>query len=62
MSATDNPLLDNSDRIDDYTVAHLGEAAIRIEQALDAQYIRNLNDIRIRVSMPQFRFGEQDDN
>jgi len=55
-------LLDVSDRIDDYTVAHLSEAAVRIEQALDAQYIRNLDDIRIRVSMPSFFFGEQDDN
>ncbi len=55
-------VLDASDRIDDYTVAHLSEAAVRIEQALDAQYIRNLDDIRIRVSMPRGIFGESLDN
>ncbi len=46
-------------RIDPYSLAHLSDAQTRIEQALDAQYIRNLDDIRIRFSMPRF-FGEPD--
>jgi hypothetical protein len=45
-------------RIDAYTVAHLGEAKVRIEQALEAQYIRNLNDIRVRFQGPIYLMGE----
>ena len=32
-------------RLDPYTVAHLSEATVRIEKALDAQYIYNAADI-----------------
>ena len=30
------------------------EARVRIEQALDAQYIRNLDDINVRLQLPTF--------
>ncbi|MDY7108381.1 MAG: zinc-dependent metalloprotease [Planctomycetota bacterium] len=36
---------DGAGRIDPYTVAHLSEAEVRIEKALDAQYIYNTDDI-----------------
>ena len=62
LQAQIEDVLDESDRIDDYTVAHLAEANVRIEQALGAQYIRNLGDIRIRLNLPRFMFGEQDGN
>ena len=52
----------DSDRIDEYTVAHLSEAKVRIGQALDAQLTRNLDDIRIRLTLPTFMFGEQGEN
>ncbi len=45
---------DGASRIDPYTEAHLGEAKIRIDQALDAQYIYNLDDIRVRLDIPFF--------
>ena len=38
-------------------MAHLGEAKSRIEEALDAQFIRNLGDINLRVA-PQRVFGQ----
>jgi hypothetical protein len=44
-------------RIDAYSVAHLSEAQVRITQALEAQYIRNLDDIRVRLQLPAL-FGE----
>ncbi len=59
LKAKIEDVLADADRIDDYTVAHLGEANVRIGQALDAQYIRNLDDIRIRLTRPRYMFGEQ---
>jgi len=59
LQAKIEDVLADSERIDDYTVAHLSEAKVRIGQALDAQYIRNLDDIRIRLTLPRFMFGEQ---
>jgi hypothetical protein len=53
-------LEESEGRIDAYSVAHLGEAKVRIEQTLEAQYIRNLNDIRVRLDLPIF-FGEPDE-
>jgi hypothetical protein len=47
----------NTDRIDPYTLAHLSEAKVRIEKALDADYIYNLDSIRIGGGMPMF-FGQ----
>ncbi|MCZ6837444.1 MAG: zinc-dependent metalloprotease [Planctomycetota bacterium] len=35
----------NSSRLDTYTMAHLSEASVRIEKALDAQYIYNADDV-----------------
>jgi hypothetical protein len=45
-------------RIDAYSLAHLGESKVLIDQALEAQYIRNLDDIRIQMQMPTIMFGE----
>jgi hypothetical protein len=50
--------IENKNRLDRYTLAHLVDAQQRIQQALDAQYIANLNDIRVNISMPAL-FGEQ---
>ncbi len=49
--------LEHADRLDAYSVAHLAEAKIRIEQALDAQYIRNLDDVNVNVRFPAI-FGQ----
>ena len=49
-------------RIDPYTTAHLGEARVRIERALEAQYIANLGDIRVRLSLPSFFFQPESDS
>ncbi len=54
-------VLDDATRIDAYTVAHLSEARDQIELALDAQYIRNLDDIRVRINLPPMFFGEGND-
>jgi hypothetical protein len=39
-------------RIDPYSQAHLSEAKIQIQQCLEAQFVRNLGDINLRVSLP----------
>jgi hypothetical protein len=46
-----------ADRIDPYTLAHLSEAKVRIEKALDADYIYNLDSLDINLGMPMF-FGQ----
>lgn len=46
-------------RLDPYTVAHLTEASSRIAKALEAEYIYNLDDIRVNVSMPFMPMGAQ---
>jgi hypothetical protein len=50
--------IENKNRLDRYTLAHLVDSQQRIQQALEAQYIANLNDIRVNISMPSL-FGEQ---
>ena len=45
-------------KIDAYSLAHLSEAKVRIDKALDAQYIYNTNDIRSGGAMPFMFFGE----
>ena len=45
-------------QLDPYTRAHLAEAWVRIEKALDAQYIYNANDIGGGASVPYFFFKE----
>ena len=42
-------------------LAHLGEAKVRIDRALDAQYIYNTNDIGGGGGMPFIFFGEEDE-
>ncbi len=37
--------LEHRDTIDSYSIAHLSEAQLRIENALEAQYIYNADDI-----------------
>jgi hypothetical protein len=49
-------------RVDPYTIAHLSETKVRIEKALDGQYIYNLDDINVRLNVPSFMFGEDEDN
>ena len=49
-------------RIDPYTTAHLDEARVRIERALEAQYIANLSDIRVRLSLPSFFLQPESDS
>ncbi|MEE9533920.1 MAG: hypothetical protein V3W06_05845, partial [Acidimicrobiia bacterium] len=46
-------------RIDPYSLAHLTEAKVLIEEVLNAQYVRNLDDIRLRVTLPSFFFEPQ---
>lgn len=53
--------VENKNRLDRYTLAHLADCQQRVQQALDAQYISNLDDIRVNISMPAI-FGEQSDN
>jgi hypothetical protein len=57
IGAKIDDLLDQAARIDPYTVAHLADARARIDQALEAQYIRNLDDIDVNVQLPAF-FGK----
>ena len=45
--------------MDAYSAAHLGEAKVRIEKALDAQYIYNVNDISSGGGLPFFFFGQE---
>lgn len=49
----------SASRLDPYTVAHLSETSARIGKALDAEYIYNLDDIRVNISMPGMPFGAQ---
>ncbi|MEO1535396.1 MAG: hypothetical protein AAFS11_07530, partial [Planctomycetota bacterium] len=37
--------LEHNGKLDAYTASHLAEASIRIERALEAEYIYNANDI-----------------
>jgi hypothetical protein len=54
----ESALEDSEGRIDAYSLAHLSEAQVHIEQALEAQYIRNLDDINVRLQLPSIMFGE----
>ncbi len=54
----DSTLEDEGHRIDPYTKAHLADAQVRIAEALDAQYIRNLDDIKIQFAAPNVFFKE----
>jgi hypothetical protein len=49
---------DGAGRIDDYSRAHLAEAALRIEKVLDAQFIYNANKIGGGGALPAFFFGQ----
>lgn len=51
--------LEAKNRLDRYTLAHLADSQQRVKQALEAQYIANLNDIRVNITMPGMMFGEQ---
>ena len=53
----DRVLDKGSDRIDPYTVAHLSEAKVRIEKALDADYIYNVPTFNFGGGMPMM-FGQ----
>ncbi len=58
-SKIDHALEQTGYRIDPYSQAHLGEAKIEIDQALEAMYIRNLGDISVNVNLPSFFFEPQ---
>ncbi|MCP3906078.1 MAG: DUF5117 domain-containing protein [Planctomycetes bacterium] len=47
-----------SSRLDAYTLAHLSEAKMRIDRALEAQYIYNAADLRGGGGMPFMLFGQ----
>ena len=47
-------MLKKEHRLDPYSIAHLSEANVLIEKALDGQYIYNLDDIRVRLTIPSF--------
>ncbi len=47
-------------KLDPYTRAHLGECQVRIDKALDAQYIYNTNDINAGSGMPIFFMQPQE--
>jgi hypothetical protein len=45
--------------LDPYTIAHLTEAGVRIDKALDAQYIYNTNDLRGPSPGQMIIFGQE---
>ncbi|MBX3353425.1 MAG: zinc-dependent metalloprotease [Phycisphaeraceae bacterium] len=54
--------VENKNRLDRYTLAHLADSHQRIKQALDAQYIYNIDDIRVNISSPFSPFGQNQGN
>ncbi|MEZ6118263.1 MAG: zinc-dependent metalloprotease [Pirellulaceae bacterium] len=50
---------DAAANIDPYSLAHLSEAKMRIEKALDAQFIYNVNDISGGAGNVILRLGEE---
>jgi len=50
--------LENPNRMDPYSIAHLDEARSRISRALDAQYIYNTDAFNLGGGMPMFFFQE----
>ncbi|MFQ5414258.1 MAG: zinc-dependent metalloprotease [Phycisphaerae bacterium] len=58
----DGALGQSSARIDPYTLAHLGEAKVRIQKALDAQYVYNLDDIRVNAGATTIIIGQPQDD
>ena len=50
--------LEDKDQLDPYSLAHLGEAKVRIDKALDAQFIYNVNDLGGGSSLPFIILGE----
>ncbi len=59
LKASADGALANGTRIDAYTKAHLQEVSVRIEKALDADYIYNTEDISSGGGMPMFLFGQE---
>jgi len=55
----DKLLRQRADRLDSYTLAHFAEARVRIEKALEAQYIYNAGDIGGGGGLPSFFFGRE---
>jgi hypothetical protein len=49
-------------RLDAYTTAHLSEAKMRIDRALEAQYIYNAADMRGGGGMPIMLFGQNQED
>lgn len=60
LNARMTKVLDGRDSmVDAYTIAHLEETKGRIEKALDAGYIYNLNDVSITMPAIPFFLGDQ---
>jgi len=58
LKGTADRVLANGGNLDSYTKAHLQEVSVRIEKALDADYIYNTEDIS-SGGMPMFMFGQE---
>jgi len=59
LKASTESTLANGDRLDAYTKSHLQEVSVRIEKALDADYIYNTEDISSGGGMPMIMFGQE---
>jgi hypothetical protein len=59
LSGKIDKITKNASKLDAYSLAHLSEAKVRIDKALDAQYIYNTDQIG-GGGMPFMMFGEQD--
>ncbi|MCI0366283.1 MAG: zinc-dependent metalloprotease [Phycisphaerales bacterium] len=60
LSGKIEKLLKDSSKIDPYTLAHVSECKVRIDKALDAQYIYNTDDIGGFRGYPMF-FGHEEE-
>jgi hypothetical protein len=56
----DTLMKNHAARLDPYTLAHLDESRVRIEKALDAQYIYNTDAFGTSMSLPFFFFQEEE--
>lgn len=62
LSGKIDHVLANATQLDPYTAAHLSEAKIRIDKALDAQYIYNTDAFGFGGGLPLLIFGQEEQN
>ena len=60
LSGKIDKVLKNGSKVDAYSLAHLSEAKVRIDKALDAQYIYNTDQFGGGGAMPMMFMGEQE--